>query len=253
MKADLVQIEATILRGLLDFTPRNQNQMTDIIGSHNKSTDRVHVTRSLKHLKPFLTQRLPGYDESGKIWILKQDIETIRLIAIKYPSLISDLQNNDKIISLLVDIHKFIYDTMVIGHLVVKVDNMEHLNQDKEDLKEKLMLSPTFFKTCLMNKPEKLREMFIKLGTLSDRGMANELLKEALKRINGVREPDNFITLTINDIFISCVHNDVLNGDENTEAFNHVAEIMFKDGSNTVETMEELKKTEKEIELLIKN
>lgn len=103
MKADFNKIERDILLGLSDFVPRNQNQITDLIGNHENSTDRVHVSRSIKKLKPHLAQCINGFDEAGKRWVLKEDLETIRQIVVKYPLLLPQFQKNDKLLSMLVE------------------------------------------------------------------------------------------------------------------------------------------------------
>lgn len=125
MKADLTQIEADILSVLLDFSPRNQNQITDSIGkSHDNSTDRVHVHRALKNLEPYLKRSRNELDELGKKWTIKldvetitryeakkrqqatietmkRDMETIKQIVEKYPSLIPILQEKGWVMTLL--------------------------------------------------------------------------------------------------------------------------------------------------------
>lgn len=104
MNPDLNQIETDILVGLSDFIPRNQNQITDLIHKdREKSTDRVHVHRALKNLKPYFERRPNQLDELGKRWVLKKDIDTIRQIVKEYPSpsIVLGLQKSDKIINLI--------------------------------------------------------------------------------------------------------------------------------------------------------
>ncbi len=81
MKTDLKQIEREVLVALSDFIPHNQNQIADLIGrSHQKSTNRVHVSRSLDNLKPYLKRYPNEIDELGKKWAIDQDIHTLKQI-----------------------------------------------------------------------------------------------------------------------------------------------------------------------------
>lgn len=145
MKTDFIEMESDILAGFSDFIPRNQNQIADIIGNREKSTDRVHVSRCLKKLKPFLERHQNGLDELGKKWRLKHDIETIMQIVERYPKLLSNLQKNDEVLNmvlkkhvLLVNLNEFIYKKNLLS------------------FKAKLIISPTFFKICLRNSPQTL-------------------------------------------------------------------------------------------------
>ena len=105
MKTDFKKIECDILVLLSDFKPYNQNNIADLIGKNHKekSTNRVHVSRCMKKLKPFLERRPNEIDELGKKWILKEDFETIRQIVRIYPSVILSYCKSDKILSMLID------------------------------------------------------------------------------------------------------------------------------------------------------
>ncbi len=132
MNPDLNQIERDILVGLSDFIPRNQNQITDLIHKdRKKSTDRVHVHRALKNLAPYLERSPNKLDELGKRWVFKKDIDIIRQIVKKYPSIVPDLQKSDIILSMLAN--------------NVKPNNFF------SEFKGMLRLSPSFFENFLRN------------------------------------------------------------------------------------------------------
>lgn len=166
MKTDIDKIEKDILVALSDFIPKNQNQMADLIGKdHKKSTDRVHVSRSLEVIEPFL-KRVPNQnDELGKIWVLKNDIETIKQIIEKYPSLIPDLQKNELILDMLLDKHpelclKEIPSTTreMVREKAKEIPGFEEtfeglmdIESGKKEFKKYLKSSPAFFKMCLLN------------------------------------------------------------------------------------------------------
>ncbi|MCX9086817.1 MAG: hypothetical protein OIN90_04570 [Candidatus Methanoperedens sp.] len=186
MKTDFSKKECDILVGLSDFKPRNQNQMADLIGSREKSTDRVHVSRCLKNIKTYLKRVPNDLDESGTRWVLRYEIQTLRQIAEKYPSIIPDLQNNDKILDLLQDNHPEFHnpgieispelrefckcDPEEIRSYIDKGDRrkfkpliipfLEAQNQAfKGDFKNYLRESPTFFKMCLLHDSEPLKDI----------------------------------------------------------------------------------------------
>jgi hypothetical protein len=176
MKADLTQIEADILSVLLDFTPRNQNQITDSIGkNHDNSTDRVHVHRALKNLEPYLKRSRNELDELGKKWTInldvetitryeakerqqatietmKRDMETIKQIVKNYPSLIPNLQEKGWVMILLRN-NSFFYkdvgdnygDLSDAGGMLFT----EAVNDLKTYVMEMLEYSQTFFKYYL--------------------------------------------------------------------------------------------------------
>ena len=139
MKTDLKQIEADILIRLSDFIPRNQNQITNLIGKdHNNSTDRVHIHRAIKNLEPYL-ERVPNQlDDLGKKWTLRQHIETTRQIVENYPSLIFYLQRNQIIINQLFAENKTLNNVLEIPV--------------RDFFANMIQLSPTFFKTILVQK-----------------------------------------------------------------------------------------------------
>ncbi len=137
MKTDLKQIEVDILIKLSDFIPRNQNQITDLIGkNHDNSTDRVHIHRALKNLKPYLERALNQLDDQGKKWTIRQHIETTRQIVEKYPSLILYLQKNP----------------IIINQLFVENKTLNQTPQIRGFFENIIQFSPTFLKMILMQK-----------------------------------------------------------------------------------------------------
>lgn len=234
MKTDLNNMECDILVALSDFKPRNQNQIADLIGSHEKSTDRVHVSRCLKNIKSYLKHVFNGFGESGNKWVLKQDIEAFREIIIKYPSLIPDLQKNDKIRGIIAK--NFHPDLPAIKEFEDEVNVFTNM----------LRGSPTLFKLVLQTSPETLRDRFLTVYVNSPDGIYRRILEDNMSK--NTEENDNLKTireeglkikfpdgLTLEDkknlkllmefhdsVYEACVQMDILNGQFNSSAIDYI-------------------------------
>jgi len=270
MKTDFNKIECDILLALSDFLPHNQNQIADLIGNnHKKSTDRVHVSRCLENLKTYLDRAPNDLDELGKKWVLKQDIQTLRQITEKYPSLISDLQKNDKFLSILIEKHSWIFKLPKLiperrlivetpGHEIPRPEyelnddweampskpdkelNEAYLLEAEAKLKLKLELSPDFFKICILNDPDNLKDIFDEIFWQTKEGQFYEFIRESiLEEQNIISElfppsprnnpADNFYPKCSDIIFESCVHHDILTGYKNTEAVDYLKKMIKDD------------------------
>jgi hypothetical protein len=137
MKTYLKQIEVDILIGLSDFIPRNQNQITDLIGkNHDNSTDRVHVHRALKNLGPYLERAPNQLDDPGKKWTIRQHIETTRQIVENYEPLVLYFQKSQ----------------IVINQLFVENKILNHPPEIRGFFENIIQFSPTFLKMILVRK-----------------------------------------------------------------------------------------------------
>ena len=225
MKADLTQIETDILSVLLDFSPRNQNQITDSIGkNHDNSTDRVHVHRALKNLKPFLKRHSNEIDELGKKWSLKQDLNTMRQIAIKYPSLNPELQKNEKVLSLLVENYCKLTHPYPLFWVFMQDKEKKELNDliplIVEEFKKKLNSSQTFFKAFL-TKDEKI--LYNEINTIYWYAGYNEYEGEFYEKLKDLLIPKGRLAVDI--YFEFCAFSDLSSGTDCKEAFNYINEL----------------------------
>lgn len=256
MKTDFHKIESDILVALSDFLPHNQNQIADLIGKNHKvtSTNRVHVTRCLKELKKYLDRVPNELDELGKKWVLKQDIETIRQIVKNYPSLISDLQKSDIVLSLLIDKDNF---DKYIGFPVfanLSYMEMDYKNRVKENfglphpdhfegfnnfiitLKYWLSISQSFFNNYLMC--DSYFTNFIKTW-LSYNGSDYE----GLEHYYG-----NTYQNILFEMFKHSVMNDFIEGNGNSEAIHFIQDNVSKYSLEYLQgTMVEEEKIDREI------
>lgn len=232
MKADLTQIEADILSVLLDFSPRNQNQITDSIGkSHNNSTDRVHVHRALKNLEPYLKRSRNELDELGKKWTIKldvetitryeakerqqatietmeRDMETIKQIVKNYPSIIPILQEKGWIMTLLrrtgffyKDVGENYGDLSDAGGMIFT----EAVNDLRTYVMEMLKYSQTFFKYYLSH--ESYFEIFFEIWRDVYRSKDDEKSKD----INYASKNCNTILEIYYEMFKYAVETDKIN------------------------------------------
>jgi hypothetical protein len=230
MTKDRTQIEADILRALLDFIPRNQNQIADIIKKdHKKSTHRVNVSRALKNLEPFL-KRVPNeLDEQGKKRVMRQDIETIKQIGERYDSLISDLHENEKIM------------TILANNFYKDLPKSKEYNDEIKIFSYYLRGSPAFFTLVLFNTPESLKDRFQKVYANTPDGIYLSIKEESretyFKKMGIDKDKQKFPgdAMTIGDrimlktlkdfddsIFESCVQADILAGIYNQSAIDYI-------------------------------
>lgn len=235
------QIEIGILKTLSDFVPRNQNKITEEIGKdYENSTDRVQVHRAIQKLKKYFERKLLELEERGKKWTLKKDIETMKEIVNDYPELLTTLQSNDTILTMLVDKH--------VNDIFVD----EWLSEDQTlEFKNRLGKSPTFFKLYLLRGSQELRNAFDALFSLTERGQEFERYNrdimrgvwETEKQIEGNPEKEykprdmNMQSFgfaeyqpCFNDLievlFKACVEADIIDGQNYTAGAEHIKNLL---------------------------
>ncbi len=171
----------------------------------------------------------------------------------KHPVLVQDLQNNDNILSMLVERHSWIFKLPIPipshytfddeGNAKIdipsKVLNDAYLLEAKEKLKLKLGLSADFFKICIINEPDNLKNIFDEIFWQTKDGKIYEFIRESLaeeQHINyGLSPPSprnhpttNFYSKCSDIIFKSCVYHDIFTGHKNAKAIEYLKK-MIKD------------------------
>lgn len=124
----------------------------------------------------------------------------------KYPSIVPDLQNNDKILDMLLDKHPELclkeYPPELIERFREAVKDakealyfenylksfVEGIEPGKNEFKKYLKISPDFFEICLLNEPEYITQKV----SFMYYGFANEYVfdEESLNFIRGIKVPD---------------------------------------------------------------
>ena len=205
------QVEIEILNVLSDFIPRNQTDITKAIGkSCHRSTDRVKVHRAIRRNAKFFKRSIHESEDSGKVWVLKKEIETVKHIVEEYPELYSRFQSSEIVLKMLIDKH------------VYQVCTDEWLSKEQElEFKNRLKISDTFFMLYLSEPPPKL------LTTMETLFSITELGQEFDRRNRGEttqspKPPEGLVTKygflafkpTFNDMldvtFRACVGADIL-------------------------------------------
>lgn len=160
------QVEIDILTVLSDFIPRNQNDITKAIGkTGKKSTDRVKVHRAVRRTAKYYARSMPKMDDLGKLWVLRKELKTIGQIVTDYPELFSHFQSLDIVLEMMIDKH------------VNQVCTDEWLSDAQElDFKSRLMISATFFRLYLLERPADLLKIIETLFSITERGQEFELL-----------------------------------------------------------------------------
>jgi hypothetical protein len=129
-----MSVKERIIRTLL-VSQKTTNEITIALGNEDKKYNAVD--KDLKTLQSdgfihYEKIKIPGRTGPvAKTYDIVYEIPRIKALLIKYPSLISDMHKNDKIISLLTDKHKSDIRFEILGDL--------------------LQLSPSFFKNYLTN------------------------------------------------------------------------------------------------------
>jgi len=129
-----MSVKEQIIRTLL-VSPKTTNEITMALGNEDKKYNAVD--KDLKTLQSggfihYEKIKIPGKTGPvAKTYDIFYEIPRLRALFIKYPSLISDMQKNDKIISLLIDKSKSDIKFEILGDL--------------------LLLSASFFKNYLTN------------------------------------------------------------------------------------------------------
>lgn len=171
------QVEIDILTVLSDFIPRNQNDITKAIGkTGKKSTDRVKVHRAIRRTRKYYVRSMPRMDDLGKLWVLRKELKTIGQIVTDYPELFSHFQSHDIVLGMMIDKH------------VNQVCTDEWLSDVQElDFKSRLMISATFFRLYLLERPAELLKIIETLFSITERGQEFERLN--LGEIEQVPKP----------------------------------------------------------------
>jgi len=161
---DSRQVEIDILKVLSDFIPRNQSEITTAIGKSNKkSSDRVKVHRAIRRTAKYYARSMPRMEDSGKLWVLRKEYGTIWQIVTDYPELFSYFQSHDIVLKMLIDKH------------VNRVCTDEWLSDKQElDFKSRLMISATFFRLYLLERPADLLKTIETLFSITERGQEFE-------------------------------------------------------------------------------
>lgn len=245
--ADSKFFELQILKILCGFESYNQNNIAKLIGlDPDKSTPRVQVSRVLKKLNKqgYLEQVRLEIDELGKKWAMKRDIETIEGISKEYPEIIPTMQQNEIIISLIVDkLYFFTEEPGPVSDLkgIVETEN-------REKIKTMLKLSTTFLKIFLQQSTDDLKLAAMDIFWLSDRGQSLKYRNEFINKngITTIMSPQkitlsnnpfgNLLFFVVDIIFQSCVNTDILNGLKNKDVYEYMETLSQETGWFFAET-----------------
>ena len=117
----VMSVKERIIRTLL-ISPKSTNEIAMALGNEDKKYNAVD--KDLKTLQSggfihYKKIKIPGKTGPvAKTYDIVYEIQHLRALLIKYPSLISDMQKNDEIISLLVDKYKSDIRFEILGDLL---------------------------------------------------------------------------------------------------------------------------------------
>lgn len=213
-----LKTEIEIVKALLDGSKKTQNQIAEET-KYEKSTI-SHALRDLE-IKSVITRAETKIDSGrtnkGKYknklcWLTyevdngKPVLEFLREILKKDNSLISDLQKSDRVVSLLVEKHKTVWEQKA----------RYGLHNAEDDFKQKLRISPKFFNLCL---------------DCESCALSNDLLRDISSIFNPEfvhSNPEFWNLISGYDlIFKACVTSDLLNGDRINEPFEKIHQLTF--------------------------
>lgn len=153
-----------------------------------------NITSDLKTLEQnrFIHRIKPENKRIGApatIYDINYELPVLREILEKYPSLIVDLQKNERILSMLIEKHKSLLYPLHTAQ--PKKEELEEydtafLDEHIDDFKNSLYLSPTFFENCLIHESEGLklvvRDLMKELGFNEYIGSSKMSLIEQLNK-----------------------------------------------------------------------
>jgi hypothetical protein len=141
--------------------------------------------------------------------------------------------------------------------------NKAYLRESEKKLKRKLELSADFFKICILNEPDNLKNIFDEIFWQTREGQLYQLMQEAIKKYRVVTvasytTPNKKITLVTENfppsprkhpstnlyskcsdiIFESCVYHDVLTGHKNATAIEYLKEMIKNEILEGISTTE---------------
>ncbi len=205
-----------ILKTLLE-SPKNTGQLAIELGYiDDKGHGRYHIIeKDLNTLGQYgLIRRFKQQNKSsGKpptTYDIVYEIPDLRKMLEKYPSLVSALQKNDIVLSMLVAKHAWMINPIPLYNFKIKIE------ENLEDLKRQLSLSPSFFKLCIDNEPDNIKKRVYTI---------HENMNKFIKKIDPEAEVETFYEIlesmkldmnvhTPSTVRISelCFFYDILNG-----------------------------------------
>ncbi len=193
-----MSVKERIIRTLL-ISPKTTNEITMALGNEDKKYNAVD-----KDLKTLQSNGFIHYEKKkilgrtgpvAKTYDIVYEIQHLRALLIKYPSLISDMQKNDEIISILIDDHKSDLQFRFLGDL--------------------LPLSASFFINYLTN--DLFFDRFKKAWFNLTAGSSKPITLSDYEAI--IKTSFSFILF---EMFIHCVIEDNINGVHNPDAFEFI-------------------------------
>ena len=193
-----MSVKERIIRTLL-ISPKTTNEITMALGNEDKKYNAVD--KDLKTLQSggfihYKKIKIPGKTGPvAKTYDIVYEIPRLKALFTKYPSLISDMQNNDKIISLLVDNYKSDLKFRILGDL--------------------LPLSTSFFRNYLTNESflERFKIVWFNLNVESLKEVRHSDYEEIMR----ISAPYIFF-----EMFKHCVIEDNINGVHIPDAFEFI-------------------------------
>jgi hypothetical protein len=193
-----MSVKEEIIKTLL-ISPKTTNEITMALGNEDKKYNAVD--KDLKTLQSggfihYEKIKIPGKTGPvAKTYDIVYEIPRLKALLIKYPSLISDMQKNDKIISLIVDNHKSDLQFRFLGDL--------------------LPLSASFFINYLINDSffDQFNWVWFNLNVESSK----------VKRFSDYEAIiSSFVSFILFEMFNHCVIEDNINGVHNPDAFEFI-------------------------------
>ena len=193
-----MSVKERIIRTLL-ISPKTTNEITMALGNEDKKYNAVD--KDLKTLQSdgfihYEKIKIPGKTGPvAKTYDIVYEIPRLKALLIKYPSLISDMQKNDKIISLLIDKHKSDIRFKILGDL--------------------LPLSASFFRNYLINDSffDQFNWVWFNLNVESSKVKLSRDYEAIIS---------SFVSFILFEMFNHCVIEDNINGVHNPDAFEFI-------------------------------
>jgi hypothetical protein len=206
-------IEGKILRSLLEG-PKTSTQLLEELGYDTNRHG--NITKPLKklegkHFIGYKSVKSENIDDFCKLWSIIPSHEKFKKMLDDYPSLFSNMHKNELVLNSVLDASEC-STTVFDPDQGVPVKCTYSLPEEvRQDLKEKMRLSPEYFRMCFSKNfsQDNAKELTELIEKLESKSTSEE---------NGCFENSSKAQNNIETVFKVCVFYDVLNGQSSEEA-----------------------------------